>query len=98
MRIQIDHLKFGLVWYSDGHCIIIHNFLQNNFNISEDLSSSDGDSVTISIDSEEPQPPTPQPPTPQPAEPQAAELQPAEPPPTQRKSKRRTVPRKLFTL
>ncbi len=95
MRIQIDHLKFGLVWYSGGHCIIIHNFLQNNFDIGEDLSSSDGYSVTISSDSaeepEEPQPATPQPATPQAAEPQAAE-------PLVRKSKRTIKAKKLFTL
>ncbi len=92
MRIQIDHLKFGQVWYSDGHCIIIHNFLQNHFNIGEDLSSSDGEeSVTISIDSDAQQPQEPE--VQKPAEPQ-----PATTPPPARKSNRAKIPRKMFTL
>ena len=75
----------------DGHCIIIHNFLQNNFDIEEDLSSSDGESVNISIGSAAQQPA-------EPAEPQPAEPKLPEPQPAARKSKRAQVPRKLFTL
>jgi hypothetical protein len=88
------------VRYSDGHFIIINNFLQNNFNIGEDLSSSDGEvSDTISIDSAAEQPKEPDEPEEpeEPAEPQPAEPQPAEQPPA-RKSIRAKIPRKLFTL
>ncbi len=73
--------------------------MQNHFNINDDLSSSDGESVSISIEGAnqaaqqpaeaaeavEPQPA-------EPAQPQPA--QPAEP----RKSKRGQIPRKMFTL
>ena len=90
MTIQIDHLKFGLVWYLDGHCIKINIFLQNNFNIDE-LSSSDGGSVTISIEPAAQQPS-------EPAEPQQAEPQQAEPQPAARTSKRVKVPRTFLTM
>ena len=52
--------------------------------IGDDLSSSDGESVTIDDQ--------------QPAEPLPAEAEPAEPPPAARKSKRAKTPRKMFTL
>jgi hypothetical protein len=71
--------------------------LQNNFNINDDLSSSDGESdgesVTLSIHGgAEPQPEEPQPAEPQP------EQQPATPQPAARQSTRTKVPRKIFTL
>ena len=107
MRIQIDHLKF--VYSSPvfrwSLKIIINNFLQNHFNINDDLSSSDGESVTISIElanSAAQQPAeaaesaeAAEAAEPQPAEP--AEPQPAQPP-EPRKSKRGQIPRKMFTL
>ena len=76
--------------------MVINNFLQNNFNIGDDLSSSDGETVTISMNSMDQA--AQQPAEPQPEEPQPAEPQPAEPPPAARKSKRPKMPRKYFSL
>ena len=72
--------------------------MQNNFSLGDDDSSSDGESVTLSIHGgAEPQPAEPEP---QPAEPepQPANPQPANPQPAARQSKRAKVPRKIFTL